>query len=207
MILLYWGGGEMSNSRLFKILYYLLDKGRATAPELAEKFEVSIRTIYRDVEALSSANIPIYTESGRNGGICLLNDYVLDKVILSKEEKAEILAALQSMSIIGNNSVTEMLTKLSGLFNLKTENWLEMDFSRWGKQSYDNSKFELLKTAIIHYKVIKIIYESSANGRSKRMVQSLKLSYKSKELYNVKDLFIKNKPYLKNKAKRVIKNG
>ncbi len=197
----------MSNSRLFKILYYLLDKGRATAPELAEKFEVSIRTIYRDVEALSSANIPIYTESGRNGGICLLNDYVLDKVILSKEEKAEILAALQSMSIIGNNSVTEMLTKLSGLFNLKTENWLEMDFSRWGKQSYDNSKFELLKTAIIHYKVIKIIYESSANGRSKRMVQSLKLSYKSKELYNVKDLFIKNKPYLKNKAKRVIKNG
>ena len=55
----------MSDSRLFKILYYLLDKGHATAPELAAEFEVSPRTIYRDVEALSSAGIPIYAETGR----------------------------------------------------------------------------------------------------------------------------------------------
>ena len=61
----------MSDSRLFKILYYLLDRKHATAPELAEEFEVSTRTIYRDVEALSSAGIPVYTEPGRNGGICL----------------------------------------------------------------------------------------------------------------------------------------
>lgn len=59
----------MSENHLFKILYYLLDKGQATAPELAAKFEVSPRTIYRDAEALSSAGIPIYTETGRNGGI------------------------------------------------------------------------------------------------------------------------------------------
>ena len=54
----------MSDSRLFKILYYLLDKGRTTAPELAEKFEVSPRTIYRDIAALSGAGIPVYTEPG-----------------------------------------------------------------------------------------------------------------------------------------------
>ena len=48
----------MQESRLFRILYYLLDKGRATAPELAEKFEVSVRTIYRDVDVMSSAGIP-----------------------------------------------------------------------------------------------------------------------------------------------------
>ncbi len=59
----------MSENRLSKILYNLLDKGQATVPELAAKFEVSPRTIYRDVEALSSAGIPIYTETGRNGGI------------------------------------------------------------------------------------------------------------------------------------------
>ena len=58
----------MSDSRLFKVLYYLLDKGHATAPELAAEFEVSPRTIYRDVEALSGAGIPIYAETGRNGG-------------------------------------------------------------------------------------------------------------------------------------------
>ena len=67
----------MQESRLFRILYYLLDKGRATAPELAEKFEVSVRTIYRDVDAISSADIPIYVTTGRNGGIQFLDDYVL----------------------------------------------------------------------------------------------------------------------------------
>ena len=50
----------LQESRLFRILYYLLDKGHATAPELAKKFEVSVRTIYRDVDAISSAGIPIY---------------------------------------------------------------------------------------------------------------------------------------------------
>lgn len=59
----------MKESRLFKILYCLLDKGQTTAPELAEKFEVSVRTIYRDIDALSSAGIPVYSETGRNGGI------------------------------------------------------------------------------------------------------------------------------------------
>ena len=67
----------MSDSRLFKILYYLLDRKLATAPELAAEFEVSQRTIYRDVEALSGAGIPIYAEPGRNGGICLPQDFIL----------------------------------------------------------------------------------------------------------------------------------
>ena len=66
----------MQESRLFRILYYLLDKGRATAPELAEKFEVSVRTIYRDVDAISSAGIPVYVTTGRNGGIQFLDNYV-----------------------------------------------------------------------------------------------------------------------------------
>ncbi len=88
----------MQESRLFKIVYHLLDKGKATAPELAEKFEVSVRTIYRDIDALSGAGIPIYAEVGRNGGIHLMNDFVLDKAVLSKEEKQEILIALQSIN-------------------------------------------------------------------------------------------------------------
>ena len=72
---------------------YLLDKGRATAPELAEKFEVSVRTIYRDVDAISSAGIPIYVTTGRNGGIQFLDDYVLNKSFFSDSEKLEILSS------------------------------------------------------------------------------------------------------------------
>ena len=173
----------MSESRLFKILYYLLDRKRATAPELAAEFEVSPRTIYRDVEALSSVGIPIYAEPGRNGGICLLQNFILDRAILSENEKQEVLTAIQSISATGYAGGKEMLTKLSALFNINTRNWLEVDFSRWGNSAYDNSKFEILKTAVIQCKEVKIVYENANSERSKRIVQPLKILYKSKEWY------------------------
>lgn len=173
----------MSDSRLFKILYYLLDREHATAPELAEKFEVSPRTIYRDIEALSGSGIPIYTEPGRNGGIYLLSDFILDRAILSENEKQEILAAIQSISATGYTSGKEMLTKLSALFNVNTENWLEVDFSRWGNCACDNAKFEQLKMSVIQHKEIKITYANTYGERSERIVRPLKLSYKSKEWY------------------------
>ena len=135
----------MQESRLFKIVYHLLDKGRTTAPELADKFEVSVRTIYRDIDALSGAGIPIYTEPGRNGGICLLHDFVLDRAILSENEKLEILTAIQSIFATGYTGGTEMLSKLSALFHVHTKDWLEVDFSRWGDHPYDKSKEWYLK--------------------------------------------------------------
>ncbi len=135
----------MQESRLFKVVYYLLDKGQATAPELAEKFEVSVRTIYRDIDALSGAGIPVYTEACRNGGIHLMNDFVLDKAVLSKEEKQEILAALQSINAAQNNSSGETLQKLSAMFNLSLENWIEMDFSRWGYKEFDETQVQRQK--------------------------------------------------------------
>ncbi|WP_341349503.1 helix-turn-helix transcriptional regulator [Ruminiclostridium cellobioparum] len=67
----------MQISRLFQILYILLEKGTVTANQLAERFEVSVRTIYRDVEALSQAGIPIYASQGKGGGISLSDRFVL----------------------------------------------------------------------------------------------------------------------------------
>ena len=141
----------MPDSRLFKILYYLLDRGRATAPELAAALEVSQRTIYRDVEALSGAGIPIYAEPGRNGGICLLHDAVLDRALLSEGERREVLTALESMAAVGQ-APGELLTKLSAFFRVNTGDWLEVDFSRWGKSGGDNRKFETLKAAVIQHR-------------------------------------------------------
>ncbi len=173
----------MSDIRLFKILYYLLDRKRATAPELAAEFEVSQRTIYRDVEALSSAGIPIYTEPGRNGGIYLLQDFILDRAALSESERLEVLTAIQSIFATGYTGEKELLTKLSAIFNVNTRNWLEVDFSRWGKRTYDNSKFEILKTAVIQCREIKAVYENTSGERIKRIIQPLKIVYKSKEWY------------------------
>jgi predicted DNA-binding transcriptional regulator YafY len=173
----------MQESRLFKIVYYLLDKGKVTAPELAEKFEVSTRTIYRDIDALSGAGIPIYAETGRNGGIYLMNGFVLDKVVLSEEEKQEILTALQSINTIQSVNNSQTLQKLSAMFNINSENWLEVDFSRWGDKEYDNEKFELLKSAVVHCRNIKIHYAGSYGVTGERIVQPLKLVYKSKAWY------------------------
>ena len=173
----------MQESRLFKILYHLLDKGQATAPELAERFEVSVRTIYRDIDALSGAGIPVYTEAGRNGGIHLLNDFVLDKAVLSEAEKQEILAASQSIHITRNMDGSRTLQKLSALFQLHSENWLEVDFSRWGNPGYDNETFELLKSAVIRHRNVKLRYAGSYEEIRERTVQPYKLVYKAKAWY------------------------
>ncbi|MCI8505448.1 MAG: YafY family transcriptional regulator [Lachnospiraceae bacterium] len=173
----------MQESRLFKVVYYLLDKGQTTASELAEKFEVSVRTIYRDIDALSGAGIPVYTETGRNGGIHLMNDFVLDKAVLSEEEKQEILTALQSVSTAQNGNNSQILQKLSAMFHMGSENWLEVDFSRWGNQGTDNEKFALLKSAVIHCRAVKIHYASSYETIRERVVQPLKLIYKAKAWY------------------------
>ena len=140
----------MQESRLFRILYYLVDKGKVTAPDLAEKFEVSVRTIYRDIDVISSAGIPIYATTGRNGGIQIANDFIINKTLFSEQEKKDILTALQSVSVM-NNSESETLIKLAALFKVPIENWLEIDFSRWGHKSQDNQTFQKLKHAIIFH--------------------------------------------------------
>lgn len=173
----------MQESRLFRIVYYLLEKGQATAPELAERFEVSVRTIYRDIDSLSAAGIPIYAEAGRNGGIRLMHGFVLDQAVLSKEEKQEILSALQSINITQNMGESRTLQKLSALFSLPSENWLEVDFSRWGDHAFDNEKFEMLKRAVINCKCVRIRYAGADGTERNRIVQPYKLLYKAKAWY------------------------
>ena len=177
------GGKYLKESRLFKIVYYILENGRITAPELAEKFEVSVRTIYRDIDVISSAGIPIYVTTGRNGGIQILENYVLDKALFSEKEKQDILAALQSVSVVSNTYEKDMLTKLSALFNINSDNWFEVDFSRWGSKTQDNTTFELLKNAVISHKALCIMYVNSYGKKSQRKIYPLKMMYRAKEWY------------------------
>lgn len=173
----------MQESRLFQILYYLLDKGGASAPELAKRFEVSVRTIYRDIDALSGAGIPVYAEAGRNGGIRLMNGFVLDKAVLSEEERQEILTALQSLNAAKSAENSRTLQKLSAMFQLGKEHWLEVDFSRWGSQGLDNEKFERLKSAVIHCRSVRISYAGAHGNITGRTVCPHKLLYKGKAWY------------------------
>ena len=80
-------GEIMQINRLFEIIYILLDKKTVTANELAKKFEVSSRTIYRDVEILSGAGIPIYTTKGKGGGISILDILYLTSRLYQRKNK------------------------------------------------------------------------------------------------------------------------
>lgn len=174
----------MQESRLFRILYYLLDKGRTTAPELAEKFEVSVRTIYRDVDAISSAGIPIYVTTGRNGGIQFLDNYVLDKSFFSDKEKQEMLSSIQSLSAVQYPEVDNILKKLGAIFQIGLTNWIEVDFSRWGSiAENENQLFRQLKQAIFEKRKIDFEYFNSSGTNQKREALPQKLVYKDKAWY------------------------
>lgn len=172
----------MQESRLFKIIYYLMENGKSTAPELAEKLEVSIRTIYRDIDIISSVGVPIYVTTGRNGGIQIDDSFVLDRLILSDKEKEDIITALKSVSIVDDHN-SDTLSKLSAIFNTKNEDWLEVDFSRWGNKAQDNTMFQKLKEAIISRKMLCIVYANTRGEVIERVICPLKMAYKAKSWY------------------------
>ena len=171
------------NNRLFEIVYILMQKKKITAKELADKFEVSIRTIYRDIEILSRANIPIYTIKGKDGGIGLLDEYVLNKTILSENEQNQILFALQGMKKVVGEDEKDILEKLSILFNKKVNDWIKIDFSNWGKDKTQKERFEMIKTAILNKNKIEFIYYNSNGNESKRIVEPLQIWFKDKSWY------------------------
>ena len=173
----------MEQSRLFKIVYHLLEKGKSTAPELAEKFEVSIRTIYRDLDTISAAGIPIYATQGKGGGIFIMQDFVLNKSLLSEQEKEQILMALQGISATEHNQTDELLMKLSGLFQSKVTNWIEVDFSEWYKNTPNYDIFNLIKNAIFNQYTITFSYFAREGNYSNRTVEPIKLIFKNKDWY------------------------
>ena len=167
------------NNRLFEIVYILIQKRKVTAKELANKFEVSTRTIYRDIEVLSRANIPVYMEKGKQGGIGILDEYVLNKTILSEEEQNQILFALQGMLQVKGQEDKEILEKLSVLFNKKVNDWIRIDLSNWGKEN----RFDSIKSAILNKNLIEFTYYNSNGEESKRMVEPLQIWFKDKSWY------------------------
>ncbi|GAA0084602.1 YafY family protein [Clostridium sp. CTA-7] len=173
----------MKINRLFEILYILLDKKNITAKELSEHFEVSQRTIYRDIEKLSQSGIPIYMSKGKGGGISLLSNFVLNKAILSEEEKREIIAAMQGLSAINENEFNGALSKLSTFLGGNNENWIEVDFSNWDKNNDLGEKFATIKSSIINKNLLSFKY-FGANGESlNRIVEPLKLVFKGQGWY------------------------
>lgn len=170
----------MSANRLFQIVYLLLERGQMTAEELSARLEVSVRTVYRDVDALSAAGIPVFTTQGKGGGISLMEGYVLDRATFTEEEQRQLLTALQSMPDHGDDNT---LTKLSALFRRSEDNWLQVNLSRWGAAAWDNEKFNLLRDAIQARRTVTFTYASSRGVTRPRTVLPARLVFKGQAWY------------------------
>jgi len=173
----------MQINRLFEIVYLLMNKKRVTANELASHFEVSKRTILRDIDALTTAGIPIYTTQGKGGGIFIQPNFMLNKAFVSEDEQKQILFSLQSMSATGLIETDKILGRLRSLFDNPNKEWIEVDFSRWGHSEADNIKFETLKHAIVNELTVSFDYLSPYGEHKGREINPLKLSFKSKAWY------------------------
>lgn len=172
----------IKNDRLFRLLYLLIAHQRMTAPALGRALEVSVRTVYRDVETLSMAGVPIYASAGKGGGISLLPGYTLDKTLLSDEEQNQLLFAIQSLKA-ADQKIEPLLQKMGAAFQKAPHSWIEVDFSRWGMGKTDMARFDLLKTAILNRQVLSLTYCGASGESSQRQIHPLKLIYKDKHWY------------------------
>lgn len=173
----------MQINRLFETVYLLLERKGATARELAEHFEVSVRTIYRDIEVLSAAGIPVYMSKGKGGGISLLPEFVLNKTVLTEGEKADILSSLSAVNSVNPHGEDTAIQKLSSLFGQLNADWIEVDFSPWADAGRERELFEQLKAAVLHKYKVCFSYASGRGQSTDREAEPLKLYFKGSSWY------------------------
>lgn len=158
----------MKIDRMLGIVTHLLRCEHATAGELAERFEVSKRTILRDVDALCAAGIPLVTAQGTGGGITIAEGYRVRENVLTEHELRSVLAGVMAMdSIEGMRRGTVLREKLPQ----QTTDWISIDLSS------GTAQFEVLKNAILSREAVRIEY-LYAKGESVRVIEPLQLVYR-----------------------------
>ena len=174
----------MKIDRLIGILSVLLQEEKTTAPELAERFEVSKRTINRDIEDLCKAGIPIRTAQGTGGGISIMDGYRMDRTILTSKDMQMILAGLRSLdSVSGSKYYGQLMEKIqagSSEFITGRDSIL-IDLSSWYRESLA-PKIETLQDAIEYRHLIQFRYYSPS-GESERTVEPYYLVFRWSNWY------------------------
>ena len=174
----------MQIDRLIQIVFFLLRYENITAKQLAEELGVSTRTIYRDINILSVAGIPVTSQKGYGGGLSLLQGFSLDKSYFTREEQNNIIRALQILKSSNYPDAEKSLNKVAGLFshNLQSE-WLEIDFSYWGNPEKERNNMTVLERAIINKYVITFTYLNAELTITSQIAEPLKLVFKSHAWY------------------------
>ena len=181
---IYVGKYIMRVNRLLEMVTLLLNRPTITAGEFAERFDVSIRTVYRDVEELSSAGIPVYMSKGKGGGISLLEDFTINRTLISSDETDSLLLALKTLQAVRYPEVDQFLEKLQSLFRSShAADWVQVEFSPWGSNPDDENKFSGVKQAILKRQVIRFDYVNTRGEKSRRDVEPVRLIFKGQAWY------------------------
>lgn len=179
-------GNELKLERLLAMVMMLLNKRRMTASELAEHFEVSLRTVYRDLEAINAAGIPIVAFPGTKGGFEIMESFTIDRQYLTLQELVAVVAALKGVhSTTEDRQIAHLLEKVNALVagagSKAAASHLHpviYDFHAWGSTSSIRGKISHWKTAIEQHKQTAITYTTMHGETQERTIEPITLIVK-----------------------------
>ncbi|EHC2215653.1 YafY family transcriptional regulator [Listeria monocytogenes] len=181
----------MKVDRLMSIVLILLDKERISAQELADRFEVSLRTIYRDIDAIDLAGVPIRSTPGVGGGFEIMPDYKMDSKVFSTADLSAILMGLSSLSnMVRGDELINALAKIKSFIpadrakeiELKA-NQIYIDVSQWTGNNNIQPHVEIIKVALQENKLLTFEYIAHQGNKTVRIVEPYQLVMKSSHWY------------------------
>ncbi|MBF2442325.1 YafY family transcriptional regulator [Listeria innocua] len=181
----------MKVDRLMSIVLILLDKERISAQELADRFEVSLRTIYRDIDAIDLAGVPIRSTPGVGGGFEIMPDYKMDSKVFSTADLSAILMGLSSLSnMVRGDELINALAKIKSFIpadrakeiELKA-NQIYIDLSQWTGNNNIQTHVEIIKVALQENKLLTFEYIAHQGNKTERIVEPYQLVMKSSHWY------------------------
>lgn len=181
----------MKVDRLISIIMILLDKKRIGAQELADMFEVSTRTIYRDIDAINMAGIPIHSTSGVGGGFEIMQGYKIDKKVFSTDDLSALLMGLSSVStMIRCDELVNAFAKVKSLIPVDRAKEIELkvnqvciDLSPWMGNSKIQPYLELIRIALQENKLLTFKYIAHHGNKTSRTVEPYQLVLKGSHWY------------------------
>ncbi|MBD5130460.1 MAG: YafY family transcriptional regulator [Ruminococcaceae bacterium] len=172
----------MSVDRLIGILAVLLREEQVTAAQLADRFEVSQRTIYRDVDRLCRAGIPLRTERGVHGGVAIMEGYQIDRTMLTNADRGAILAGLRSLdSVSGTSCYRQLMEKFPQPESGAADDCVVIDLASWYGPLLA-PRLEQLKDACLRRSPVRFTYFAPA-GESRREVEPARLVFRWSSWY------------------------
>ncbi len=175
----------MKIDRMLSITILLLNRDRISAKELADRFEVSVRTIYRDIEAINMAGIPVISYPGNNGGFGIMNNYRLDRQLLTLGDMVAILSALKGIrTTLDYRDLDNAIEKITSLMPDQERRYqvlpeqLVIDIQPWGYRKKQRSIMKEIHFAVTHTRIAEFLYKNSRGQKIRRKVEPMTLMYR-----------------------------